>query len=84
VTPEVIALRNEFDLKLIRPGEASRASSYKDDPTFYDSANPGRIQLIALTFLARSSRDTAPAQAQAWLDQAMNTLDYEALKALLH
>jgi alpha-tubulin suppressor-like RCC1 family protein len=83
VAPEVAALHRDFELKLIRPGDASHASYYKDDPTFYDSANPGRIQLIALRFLASSSRDTAAAQVQAWMDQVMNTFDYAALKALI-
>ncbi len=83
VAAEVTALRNDFALKLIRPSDASRATEYKDDPTCYDPADPGRIQLIVLRFDAYSSRETANAKAQAWMDQVMNTIDYAALKALI-
>jgi alpha-tubulin suppressor-like RCC1 family protein len=83
VAPEVAALQDDFELKLIRPGEASHASNYKDDPTFYDSADPGRIQIITLQFDADYSRETTLQQTKAWMDRVMETFDYAALKALI-
>lgn len=83
VDAEVTALRNDFQMKLIRPGDASQASEVKDDPTFFDASDPNRIQLITVAFRSSPSRATSPQQAKAWMDKVESTFDYEALKALI-
>jgi hypothetical protein len=83
VAPQVMAVRNDFSMKLIRPGAAADASELKDDPTFYDSSDQNRIQLITVDFSSLSSRETSSAQAKAWMHKVEATFDYAALKALI-
>lgn len=83
VDAQVTALRNDLRLKLIGPGDASEANEFKDDPTFYDSSDPSRIQLITVDFVSLDSRETSAEQAKAWMDQVEATFDYQALKALI-
>jgi hypothetical protein len=83
VESQVNAIRNEFRLHLIRPGDASAANEFKDDPTFYDASDPSRIQLITVDFHSLDSRETTAARAKAWMDTVEATFDYQALKALI-
>jgi hypothetical protein len=83
VSPEVADLRYEFDLKLIRPGDAAKASEFKEDPTFYDKSEQSPIQIITVRYSADYSRETTLAQARAWMAKVMETFDYAALKALV-
>jgi hypothetical protein len=83
VSPEVADLRYEFELKLIRPGDAAKASEFKEDLTFYDKSEPGRIQIITVRYSADYSRETTLAHAKAWMDKVEATFDYAALKALI-
>lgn len=83
VEDQVQTLRDNFRLKLIRPGDASQANEFKEDPTFFDSTDPSRIQLIIVDFDSRDSRATTAEQAKAWMDVVEATFDYQALKALI-
>jgi hypothetical protein len=83
VQAQVIALRNDVALKMIRPGDASQANQFKDDPTFYDASNPTRIQLISVDFSSGESRATTAEQAKAWMDSVEASFDVQALKALI-
>jgi hypothetical protein len=83
VEAEAIALNQDFELKLLRPGDVSKATRYKDDPTFYDPSDEGRIKLITVSVRSHFSRETSREQATAWMDKVFNAFDYEALKALL-
>lgn len=83
VDAQVTALRNDFKMKTIRPGDASEATQFKDDPTFYDSSDPNRIQLITVDFHQGASAATTYEQAKAWMDKVEATFDYQALKALI-
>ncbi len=76
-------MRSDFLLRRDRPGDASDAREYKDDPDFYDKSDPNRIRMILVRFSAGSGRDTSPAQAKAWMDKVEATFDYQALKALI-
>ncbi len=83
VAPQVVAMRSDFQLRRDRPGDASQARDYKDDPDYYDKSDPSRIRMILVVFSAGSGRDTSPAQAKAWMDRVEATFDYAALKALI-
>lgn len=80
---EVAAVRNDFAMRRIRPGAAADARELKDDPSFWDSTDPNRIQLITVDFTSRDSRETTAAQAKAWMEKVEATFDYQALKALI-
>ena len=83
VAPQVIAVRNDFSMKLIRPGAATDASELKDDATFWDASDPNRIQLVTVDFSAGESRAVTTKQSEAWMDRVEATFDYQALKALI-
>jgi hypothetical protein len=83
VEDQVHTVRDDFRLKLIRPGDASQANEFKEDPVFFDSTDPSRIQLIIVDFDSRDSRATTAEQAKAWMDAVEATFDYQALKALI-
>ncbi len=83
VAPQVAALRSDFQLRRDRPGDASDAREYKDDPDYYDKSDPSRIRMILVMFSAGSGRDTSREQARAWMDKVEATFDYQALKALI-
>jgi hypothetical protein len=83
VAAQVTAVRNDFAMKLMRPGAAADASELKDDLTFWDPSDPNRIQLITVYFTSTLSRETSPAQAKAWMDKVEASFDYAALKALI-
>jgi hypothetical protein len=83
VAAQVPAARDDFAMKLMRPGAAADATEFKDDPTFWDTSDPNRIQLITVDFQNLWSQETSPAQAQAWMDKVEATFDYQALKALI-
>lgn len=83
VAAEVMAFRNDFAMRLIRPGAAADASELKDDSSFWDSTDPNRIQLVTVVFHAKDSRVTTVAQAKAWMAKVEATFDYQALKALI-
>lgn len=83
VEAQVTALRNDFRLRLIRPGDSSQANEFKDDPEFFDLSDPSRIQLITVDFHSIDSRATTPEQAKAWMDRVEATFDFQALKALI-
>jgi hypothetical protein len=67
----------------MRPGAAADAREFKDDPTFWDTSDPNRIQLISVDFWNTQSRETSAAEAGAWMDKVEATFDYQALKALV-
>lgn len=83
VAARVTAERNDFAMRLMRPGAAAEASDFKDDPTFWDPSDPGRIQLITVDFSSGDSRATTVAQAAAWMDRVEASFDYAALKAVI-
>jgi alpha-tubulin suppressor-like RCC1 family protein len=83
VAPEVTAMRSDFLLRRNRPGDASQARQFKEDPTFYDKSDPSRIRMITVSFSFDDSRETSRAQAKAWMDKVEATFDYQALKALI-
>ena len=61
----------------------SQTTTFKDDPTFYDSSDPSRIQVITLSFGSKASRETTRERAKAWMAQVEATFDHHALKALI-
>lgn len=83
VAAEVMALRNDFRLQRQRPGDASQASEYKDDPNFWDRSDPNRVQLITVAFNAGIGPQASVEQTKAWMDKVEASLDYAALKALI-
>jgi hypothetical protein len=83
VEAQVRAARDDFAMRLMRPGAAADAREFKDDPTFWDSSDPNRIQLISVDFWNTQSRETSAAEAGAWMDKVEATFDYQALKALI-
>ncbi len=83
VAAQVTAVRNDFAMQLMRPGAAADATELREDPTFWDTSDVNRIQLIIVTFSPTASRETSYEQAKAWMDSVKATLDYQALKALL-
>jgi hypothetical protein len=78
-----MAVRNDFQMKSNRPGAAADASGLKDDPTFWDAADPNRIQLITVDFSSGDSRAVTAKQAEAWMNTVEASFDYAALKALI-
>jgi hypothetical protein len=83
VEAQVRAARDDFAMKLMRPGAAADASEFKDDQTFWDRSDPNRIQLVTIDFSNRLSHETSEAQAKVWMDKVEATFDYQALKALI-
>jgi hypothetical protein len=83
VAAQVTALRNDFALKQIRPGDASQFADLKEDPVFFDDSDLSRIQLITVIVTARNSRETTLEQAKAWMAAVESSLDFQALKALI-
>jgi hypothetical protein len=70
-------------MQLMRPGAAADATELREDPTFWDTSDPNRIQLVIVTFSPTASRETSYEQAKAWMDKVQASFDYAALKALI-
>lgn len=83
VEAQVTALRNDYSLLLLRPGEASEANEFKDDVTFYGSSDPNRIQLINVDFNSGESKETTAAAAKVWMDKVEASFDYSVLATLI-
>lgn len=81
------ALRGEFELTNLKPGQADQAFAFKIDPMFPDPNQPDKIQVIAVLIVTLTDKDIRyrPEQTarKAWLDRVKATMDYAALAALL-
>ncbi len=81
------ALRGEFELTNLKPGQADQAFAFKIDPMFPDPNQPDKIQVIAILIVTLTDKDIRyrpeHTARKAWLDRVKATMDYAALAALL-
>lgn len=72
----------DYELTNLKPGDAKDAMAFKPDPTFPDSKDPFRPQLIMVAFWSKSDpKDSSP--RTQWLRRAKETFDFGAVAALL-
>lgn len=81
VGPEITELQARYELTNLGPGDASRAMTFKPDPSFPSVAAAERIQVIAISF----SSDPNPKNTarREWQQRVKETFDFAALAALL-
>ena len=78
--PLILDASATYDLKNIQPGPAERAMRVKSDPGFPDTAQPNRVQVIAV-MLSFGPRPTGP--MLEWQNRVKESFDVTALAALV-
>lgn len=85
VAPELAAADEAKKLAAIKGVAPDQAGQWTDEPGFFDTATPNRIQIITVG-VGGGSNSTAKDIAinNAWVKRVMDTIDYEALSKLLN
>jgi hypothetical protein len=85
VAPELAAAAEMRKLAAVKGVTPDKAVQWKNDPGFFDTSNPNRIQLIAV-----GVGDGARANAKevemrrAWVQRVRESIDYDAIAKLLN